>query len=287
MTHSPILPSEGYIQRITTYYPKMSAMEKKVADIILHAPSDVIHNITVTDLAEQAGTSISTVVRFCRTIGFDGFTEFKYYIKKVPQGVPDDSDLLNSPPNAAAIKDKVVALTNSAVASTVMVMDNEQLENAINAIAQCRSLIIWGEGTASGVAQAAVASFVNMGIHALYSFDAMTALRSTSFMGENDVAIVINRNGAFRTGLQMFDAAKARGVKTIAITEEFDSPLALSADIVLCTALNDRSLPIMLPSITLCQHLTIQLLQVGVLLHSYDRLADKIDAMYQISELRN
>ena len=76
--------------------------------------------------------------------------------------------------------------------------------------------------------------------------------------------------------------AKKRNIKTIAITEIKDSTLASVADVVLLTAMNYRSLPIMLPSITLCQQLTIQLLQVGVLLRKYEELKDIIDNMYNV-----
>lgn len=286
MADELIISAEGYTQRINSYYNMMGAAEKRVADYILGAPlKDVTALMTVNELARQAHVSTATVIRFCKTIGFEGFSEFKFFLQKLPQGISNDTALLNAPPNASAIKEKVMALTNSAVASTVMLIDNQMLERAIAAIADCGTVFIWGQGTASGVALAAAASFINMGIRAEQCFDTVTAIRNISFMGPKDVLIVINRNGRFRSGLQLVEAGKRHGMTTIAITEDFSSPLAKECDIQLCTALNDQTLPIMLPSITLCQHLTIQLLQVGVLLRNFDLLKEQIDEMYDVVDM--
>ncbi len=283
---SYLFAEESYAQRIHSYYPNMSSSEKKIADYITGNSLAEINDLTINEMASNIGTSTSTIVRFCRNIGFKSYSEFRFFLQKLPQGVSNDEELLNAAPNASAIKDKVISLVNSSVASTVMTMDNACLEEAIDAISNSTTVVFWGLGTASGVAQAAAASFVNMGIHAISYTDCLTARRSIHFLGDKDVVVVINRNGRFVEGLNIVELALKRGVKTIAITEDPRSDLAEIADIVLLTAINDRQLPIMLPCITLCQHLTIQLLQVGVLLRKYDELRDIIEIMYGVTDIK-
>ena len=281
ISNQSIVAEQGYIQRIHACYDKMSVAEKKIADYIINSELADIANMTVNKIADNTSTSPATVVRFCRTIGFDSFSEFRFSLQKLPQGIKNNDDLLKNQ-NASAIKDRVVELVQSAVSSTVFAMDNAQLEEAINLVSEARTILIWGKGTASGIALATTSSFVNMGIHAVTYTDELTARRSIAFLNESDLIIVINRNGEFQAGINLCEAAKKRNIKTIAITEIKDSRLAGAADVVLLTAMNYRSLPIMLPSITLCQQLTIQLLQVGVLLRKYDELKDVIDSMYNV-----
>lgn len=55
---------------------KLAAREQKVADYV-KANLMRISNMTIAELAAGAGVSTPTVVRFCRSLGSDGFREFK------------------------------------------------------------------------------------------------------------------------------------------------------------------------------------------------------------------
>lgn len=62
--------------RINTYYPSMTKSEQKVARCVLEHPDNIIY-FSVTELADFAGTGETTVMRFCRKIGFKGYQDFK------------------------------------------------------------------------------------------------------------------------------------------------------------------------------------------------------------------
>ena len=64
------------INAIELGHSELRKSERKVADYILQQPDQVIH-LRIVDLAQQAGVSEPTVVRFCRAIGCDGFQDFK------------------------------------------------------------------------------------------------------------------------------------------------------------------------------------------------------------------
>ena len=56
--------------------PRLSAAETRVAETIIGTPSLVVE-LTITELAEACGTSQATVARFCQTIGYTGYREFR------------------------------------------------------------------------------------------------------------------------------------------------------------------------------------------------------------------
>ena len=56
---------------------------------------------------------------------------------------------------------------------------------------------------------------------------------ATGFMQEGDVMIFASRGGKTKELLPIVDICKAKGVKIITVTENMESPLALSADVVL------------------------------------------------------
>ena len=59
----------------------MSTTEKRIADFIIENHADM-GDLTSQQLAEVTGTSAATVVRFCRSIGYKSFVEFRMHLKQ-------------------------------------------------------------------------------------------------------------------------------------------------------------------------------------------------------------
>lgn len=57
-------------------YAKLGCGEKRIADAILKK-ADVLMDMTLKELAENCGCSVTTVSRFVRKLGLSGFLELK------------------------------------------------------------------------------------------------------------------------------------------------------------------------------------------------------------------
>ena len=68
----------GYIQK---FEGSLSKTEKKIAKYMIEHPDEILSS-SVEELAQATGTSGATIVRFCRTIGFRGFMDFKYQMER-------------------------------------------------------------------------------------------------------------------------------------------------------------------------------------------------------------
>ena len=66
----------GVALRIQAKRPQMSAAMEKIAGLLLESPTAPLH-LSITELAEQAGTSAATVTRFCRAIGYAGYVPLR------------------------------------------------------------------------------------------------------------------------------------------------------------------------------------------------------------------
>ena len=69
------------LSRIRKHYEHLSNTEQQIADLILSDWKRII-DMPVAQIACEAGVSQATVVRFCRSIGFDGVPELKLYLKR-------------------------------------------------------------------------------------------------------------------------------------------------------------------------------------------------------------
>lgn len=72
---------KSVIDIIFAEYNKFFDAEKKIADYIMNNGSKVIE-MTISELAESAGTSEATISRFCKKCNMKGFHHLKITLAK-------------------------------------------------------------------------------------------------------------------------------------------------------------------------------------------------------------
>ena len=71
------------IAQIHNKYKELTDTEQKVASFILSQP-EAVTGMTAKELSEQCGTVPSAIIRFCKSIGTDGFSELKILPSELP-----------------------------------------------------------------------------------------------------------------------------------------------------------------------------------------------------------
>lgn len=252
------------IYKIQQKYSSMSEGERKIADYLFSArPLSSLPNIN--ELADLAQTSVSTIVRFCKTLGFTGYSEFKYnYQKGIPAPLGGNIELSSSD-SISAIKEKVGNFTQQAIWQAISTINNSELENAITAISYARQIMVCGEGSASGIAALAANAFMCLGIPSFYIPEPLTQLRTASFYEKNDVIIGITNDGYIKDVVDTLMLARSKHATTICITGKSDSLVTKYSDIILYTTLIDNQSPLDLPITSVCQLIILHLIQVGLI----------------------
>jgi DNA-binding MurR/RpiR family transcriptional regulator len=72
-----------FLDHIKRSIDKFTPRQRRLAQYILHTPESLAF-LPITDLARDAGVSQATVVRFCNTLGYDGYSQLA---REVQQGV--------------------------------------------------------------------------------------------------------------------------------------------------------------------------------------------------------
>ena len=76
------------LERIEAALPALPPAEQRVAKLVL-ADARIFANLPVSELAERSQVSKPTVIRFCRSVGYDGLADFKLKLAgAVNEGVP-------------------------------------------------------------------------------------------------------------------------------------------------------------------------------------------------------
>ena len=67
---------KGLLMRIRFQLPSLPRAERVVAEALLENP-EAISGLTLAQLAKETGSSDASIIRFCRRMGFKGYTDFK------------------------------------------------------------------------------------------------------------------------------------------------------------------------------------------------------------------
>src|ERR1700712_3589781 len=71
--------SFSVVDRIKTYQSQMPATMAKIAAVLIDDPKAPL-GLSITELAERAGTSAASVTRFCRMLGYRGYSPLRVSI---------------------------------------------------------------------------------------------------------------------------------------------------------------------------------------------------------------
>src|SRR3954465_3999172 len=102
------------LDRIKASMPSLAPAEQRVARVVLEDPR-AFANLPVTELADRAHVSKPTVVRFCRSMGYDGLADFKLKLAgSVSEGVPFIHRSVDADDKTADVMVKVIDNTVAA-----------------------------------------------------------------------------------------------------------------------------------------------------------------------------
>ncbi|MCV2356208.1 MurR/RpiR family transcriptional regulator [Paucibacter sp. B2R-40] len=272
------------LERVKAALPALPPAEQRVAKLLL-SDARSFANLPVSELADRAHVSKPTVVRFCRSVGYDGLTDFKRKLAgSVNEGVPFVHRAVDEDEKPG---DLIVKVVDNAVAALLHYRNDaasHAFEIAINALAEAgrtgRRIEFYGVGNSGIVAQDAQHKFFRLGVNTAACSDGHVQLMSATMLQPGDCAVIISNSGRSRDLLDAAEIARKKGATIIIITAS-GSPLAalgLSQGQVLLAVDHPEDFDRYSPMVSRLLHLiAIDILTTGVAL----RLGSTLRPMLQ------
>ncbi|GAA0726460.1 MurR/RpiR family transcriptional regulator [Dactylosporangium roseum] len=255
--------------------PSLSPAEQRVGRIIVDE-SATAAQLTITELAKRADTSETTVIRFCRAIGFSGYPELRLRLAAEAGRAQDDgtggeepgSDISPTDPLATVVK--TIAFADArAVEDTAAQLDLDTLQHVIDAVAGARRIDIYGVGASAFVARDFQMKLHRVGLVAYAWSDLHLALTSAALLDGRDVAVGISHTGTTVDTIEAFAEAGRRGATTVALTNFPKSPITRIADLTLTTAARETTFRSGAMASRLAQLTVVDCVFVGVAQKTY------------------
>ena len=219
-------------QTISDALSRLRKSELKVADFVLKNPLAVIR-MRIVDLAEKAGVSEPTVVRFCRAVGCTGFQDFKLALAQQLASSPSYGQIAVT--DTDSTREYTYKVFDSTVDTLLKVRDRlvlENLEAAVAAICAAGRVEFYGFGASAAVAFDAQHKFFRLQIRsAAYSDPHLQNMSATS-LNPGDVIIAISQSGRSQALLDSMELVKNAGGIVIGLAPS-SSLVAKSATIAI------------------------------------------------------
>ena len=256
-------------ERIRAARPSLSPAERQVADWVLRQPGTVL-SLPVAAIAREAGVSQPTVIRFCRSMGCHGLSDFKLRLAQGNVARDAAPARIASPSGTRVLQNAIDSLTTLQDR-----FDPRTLDAAVALVDSAHRIDLYGFGSSGVVALDAQTKFFRYGIPANAYSDPYLVSMSLNVLQAGDVVIAISKSGALPELQTAVERVRELGVRVIAVTAP-DSPLAALADVVLPAgvddAVADRSMVARLLHLALLDALVLEVaLRKGSALHHADQ----------------
>lgn len=271
--------------KIRSLLPGLARAEQRVAKVVLENPGTVAHR-SITEVAEQAGTSETTVTRFCKAIGVGGYPELRIALaadtaRSQARANHDMGGDILPGDDLKQVVGKVAFADARAVEETAEQLDVESLDKVVQAVAGARRVDVYGFGASAFVAFDMQQKLHRIGLTCFAWNDTHIALTSAAVLTDADVAVGISHTGSTAETVEALRVARETGATTVALTNFPRSPITEVADHVLTTAARETTFRSGAMASRIAQLTVIDCLFIGVAQHHVDTAKTALEATYE------
>jgi glucokinase len=242
---------------------RLSPAERRVADHVIAHPRSAVA-APIAEIARAAEVSQPTVIRFCRSMGCEGLSDFKLRLASGLTGtVPITHTQVTGEDTMLELGAKVLGNTASAILQARDQLNREAIDRAIDLLTAADRVEFYAVGHYGVVADDAQFKFLRFGVPSAAYSNPRLQMLAANVLRPSDVAVIISNSGRVDDLLAVAQRARDRGAAVVAITAS-QSPLAKSADVALIVD-HDEDVAKHVPMVSRILHLlVIDILSVGV-----------------------
>lgn len=262
--------------QIHNHYQTLTDAEKRIADQVLASPQDVV-NMTVKELANKSNAVPSAVIRFCKSVGASGFSDFKIRLSSELGSKASTQAMLPVQENdtPSQIFKNVFASGINTLQDTLSMIDVDQVKKIIDALHQAPRIVFFGVGTSSVIAMDAQYRFAQLGIATAACTDVLFMNVAAANLKPGEVAVGISHSGNTKATVNALRRAKKAGATTVSISSFVDSRLTEESDYSIVAFSDDQNYPVEAVSARIAHICIIDALMMNLAARNYNTL-DKL-----------
>ena len=205
---------------------KVTKLQRKLIQFMEANSYENIIYFSITEFAAAAGVAEATVLRFCRSLGFNGYQDFKL---SLAQEIGPVHKKINEKSYIYDICDSYMEMLDRCRQRVSL----DRVEQAVQYLCSAKTICCFGVGNSYVPALELHNRLMKMGIYSQCERDLHLQNIQISSCDERDVLVIFSVSGGTKDSVELAAAARKCGMKIIVVTSYERSPLTRYADIVL------------------------------------------------------
>lgn len=278
----------GCLLKVKEALNDLKPSEKKVANYILNFPEESV-GLSVGELAERCDTSNAAIIRFCKTLRFEGYREFAIKMASDISSSKEDEDIytdIRIGDNLDTIIRNVSHNNKKSIIDTLLVLDTEEIKKAVDVLHRSKRIDFYGVGASGITALDAQQKFMRINRYSMAYADTHLQATAAANLSKMDVAVFISYSGETRDLVETIKIAKTTGATTISITKFGNNTLSEKADIKLFISSPETSMRSGASGSRIAQLNVIDILFTGVGSIEYPEIKKYLDRTRKVRAIK-
>ncbi len=263
------------ITLLTEKYNGFTKAERKVADFIYSNKMEPLY-MSISNLSESCGVADATITRFCRSLGFLGFNEFKLSLaKSLAASAVNKYNMYGEVAPADSLGDlikKIYVDTMEGLSKTLDGLNETAVSETVDMLFEAENVFCMGQGGSAAIAMDAYSRFLAVSPKFHWVIESHLQAMTTSLLTSKDLLLYFSYSGATTDIMDVFKIAAQSGAKIVLLTRFEKSPASSLADKILLCMVNEG--PLQAGSIAVKQSF---LFIIDVLFHEYCRRNEEVN----------
>lgn len=218
------------------YKNQFTKSEYKIYQYIVKNKESVLFD-SLTEIADSCNVGEATILRFCRKLGYKGYQDFKISLARETTNISKTKDTDNN-----SYVNKVYNSIGRVVDDTYSLINDDQLEEAINIISSLNKVLVFGVSS-SGIAGLDMQNrLLRIGKSIEVFTDSHNQIMRSNSCDDTTVIIAISLTGSTKDIIDAVRIGKENHAKIVVITNYAKSPLSIYADTILLTSAKENPL---------------------------------------------
>jgi len=223
---------------------KMPRIQRMIALYMLNNAEQIVQ-CSISDIARFSGAkSEASIVRFYRSLGFDGYKDFKLKIAQELAGrtLYHSYEDIKLDDSVKDLKRKIFSGAMMTLTANLALDDNAAYEAATELIMKANRIILLGYAASAAICYYAHFRFIELGLVCHFSPDSHINAALLTQPNPGDLIFCISFSGETRDVITPITSIPRGSVKIVSLTRSEESTLAKLSDVVIVTHTDETNL---------------------------------------------
>ncbi len=194
-------------------------------------------DMSIQDLSKSVFVSTATIIRLCKKLDFEGYSNLKYFIK---QKLSEEGESDNSQSVEPSLKE-IINEELSDIVKTASALNEDMVKEIVGLMKQDYRMHFFAKGLTNTVFDYAVKHLLSLSKYAVKYDDTHISYAQANRMNQHDLVFLASLSGETEQVIRVAQIAKSRNAKVITFTASLASTLSKIGDYNILLVNNAKS----------------------------------------------